>query len=444
MNNGYAASPGDSVETSAFELVRRPLWIERSAKLLAVFLFLLPVFLIFVPWQQNVPGVGRVVAYAPLERQQTVEAPIGGRVVRWWVQEGSTVIKGDPLVEISDIDPDLVTRLDQEKAAIHDSYRANVEKVRSYEQQVENLIATRDLAVAMAQYRVEMAKEKVKGATAGSDAARASLKAAEAQFGRHKNLLTDGIVSRREYEVAERDLELARTSTASAVAALEAAKGDLSALQSDLERTRTDGQSKIDSARATLSDAEASAQKARAELAKIDVGISRQRSQRVFAPRDGTVFRLIASQDGEIVKPGDPLMILVPQTSDRAVELWVDGNDTPLVQVGSHVRLQFEGWPAVQFVGWPSVAVGTFGGLIDLIDTTDNGMGQFRVLIRPNPNEPAWPDQRYLRQGVRTKGWVLLNRVRLGYEAWRQINGFPPVISLSEPKSDGHAAKGPK
>jgi hypothetical protein len=47
-----------------------------------------------------------------------------------------------------------------------------------------------------------------------------------------------------------------------------------------------------------------------------------------------------------------------------------------------------------------------------------------------------WPDSRWLRQGVRANGWVLLQRVPLWYEVWRQLNGFPPVISeeLLDPK----------
>jgi hypothetical protein len=74
-----------------------------------------------------------------------------------------------------------------------------------------------------------------------------------------------------------------------------------------------------------------------------------------------------------MVKAGDALAVLIPLTAERAVELWVDGNDVPLLEADRHVRIQFEGWPAVQWVGWPSVAVGTFGGRIALINAHDNG-----------------------------------------------------------------------
>ena len=107
----------------------------------------------------------------------------------------------------------------------------------------------------------------------------------------------------------------------------------------------------------------------------------------------------------------------------------MNGNDIPLIHAGDPVRLQFEGWPAVQFTGWPSVAVGTFGGRVMLVDATDDGQGKFRILVQPDPKDEAWPSNRYLRQGVRTNGWVLLNRVSLGFELWRQFNAFPPTVT---------------
>ena len=423
-------------QSSAMVMVRTSRWLTRVAILLAVFFVLIPFLLMFAPWQQNLRGAGRVIAYAPLERQQQVEAPIKGRIVHWWVQEGSVVMEGEPLLEISDIDPNLLTRMQQEKSALEGKLSAYEGKAGSYEDQIVNLEATRDLAVAAAKFRLETSKQKVRAAKEASIAADAALVAAEAQFERKKNLLTDGIVSQRQYEVAQRELEQARTSVNRAQADYEGAEADLKASEQDLEKTRNDQQAKIESSKASLNDAKGQAEDARASLAKIEVQLSRQQSQLVTAPRKGTVFRLIANQGGEIVKAGDGLLTLVPETMDRAVEIWVDGNDAPLIHKGAMVRLQFEGWPAVQFVGWPSVAIGTFGGKVALLDATDDGQGRFRLLVVPDESEQEWPDARFLRQGVRAKGWVLLNQVALGYEVWRQLNGFPPVVAPTEPKSD--------
>ncbi|MFM9064298.1 MAG: hypothetical protein ACKOOI_14895, partial [Pirellula sp.] len=136
------------------------------------------------------------------------------------------------------------------------------------------------------------------------------------------------------------------------------------------------------------------------------------------------------------------------------------GVDAPLIHVGDSVRLQFEGWPAIQFVGWPSVAVGTFPGEVIAINPTDSGKGVFKIVVGPSQNskpeetstiipnvtDTKWPDSRYLRQGVRANGWVILKTVPLGYEIWRQLNGFPITISDSEPTQDksSKASKEPK
>lgn len=164
---------------------------------------------------------------------------------------------------------------------------------------------------------------------------------------------------------------------------------------------------------------------ASAELARMDVRLARQLTQSVKAPVDGTILRIISGQGAQIVKAGQMLAVLVPETESRAVELWIAGNDMPLIRDGAEVRMQFEGWPAIQFSGWPGAAYGTYGGKVALIDASDSGQGKFRVVITPKEDEP-WPEGTYLRQGVRTLGWVLLNRVSLGYELWRRFNGFPP------------------
>jgi multidrug efflux pump subunit AcrA (membrane-fusion protein) len=167
------------------------------------------------------------------------------------------------------------------------------------------------------------------------------------------------------------------------------------------------------------------------ELARIEVRLSRQLTQSVTAPIDGYISQIIAGQGGQLVKGGAPLAVLIPDTESRAVELLIDGNDMPLVSVGRQVRLQFEGWPVLQFSGWPSVAVGTFGGRVGIIDAADNGQGQFRIVVFPvDPRD--WPDSRFLRQGVRVRGWILLDTVRVGYELWRIFNGFPPSLQSKQ------------
>jgi membrane fusion protein, adhesin transport system len=80
------------------------------------------------------------------------------------------------------------------------------------------------------------------------------------------------------------------------------------------------------------------------------------------------------------------------------------------------------------------------GGEVAAIDPTDDGTGKFRIQVQPS-SEDEWPSGRFLRQGVRANGWVMLSRVRLGYEIWRQLNGFPPVISPDESSDESKWGK---
>jgi hypothetical protein len=216
-----------------------------------------------------------------------------------------------------------------------------------------------------------------------------------------------------------------------------------------------DGKSKIQSTKASLESARSDLESAEQALQSIVIKINQTQRQTVVAPRDG-IIQQVQVTEGTYLKEKSPLCTIIPETGKRLAEIYVMGNDMPLllarqvdkdghvIQRGSPVRLQFEGWPAVQFMGWPSVARGTFGGEVILIDPAGNKTGRFRVLVAPDPEagapwpsdptigEDGWPGTRWLRQGVRANGWVLLRQVPLWFELWRQINGFPPAL---EPKS---------
>ena len=71
--------------------------------------------MVLTPWVQNIQATGEVTAFLPNERQQTVDTPVGGRVLRWHVQEGSIVKAGDLLADVSDIDPEALVRLEGQK-----------------------------------------------------------------------------------------------------------------------------------------------------------------------------------------------------------------------------------------------------------------------------------------------------------------------------------------
>jgi multidrug efflux pump subunit AcrA (membrane-fusion protein) len=208
------------------------------------------------------------------------------------------------------------------------------------------------------------------------------------------------------------------------------------AKEEEIESKRQEIVIKNQAAEQKVLDAQQKLETINKELIDLQTKRSELDRMEIRAPRTGVIQQWNGVEGSDTIKEGDQLFVIVPDATELAVEMKVSGNDMPLIKVGDTVRLQFEGWPAVQFVGWPSVAVGTFGGRVNRVFPTDDGKGNFRVLVSPDDStetDVAWPDDRYLRQGVRANGWVLLKEVRLGYEIWRQLNGFPPTVANEEP-----------
>jgi multidrug resistance efflux pump len=419
---------------------------RQLAQVMALLFIALTMALGFAPWVQTVSGSGRVVALDPKDRNQNIDAPVEGRIRRWNVIEGSRVKRGDVIAEIMDNDPQVLLRREEEKRAVEQRLEQAKLRVTSLEQSIRQLDLTRRNELNANSSRIDMAKANVNAAEQQIRAGEADLIAAQQNLERRKASVAAGLSSIRELEVAQQAYQTAAANLDRFRANLIANQNDVLARTADQDRIETANQRALADAQASLASARADIQNATAELQRQEIAVARQRTQTIVAPRDGTIFRLLAQPGSELLKAGDPVAVLIPESSGLglAVEVFVNGNDVPLIQKNDPVRLQFEGWPAVQFSGWPSVAVGTFGGRVQLVDQTDDGKGKFRILVTPDENDQPWPSERYLRQGVRANGWVLLRTVPLGFELWRQFNGFPPVVSDSEPEGKSPSAGGKK
>lgn len=412
-----------------------------AAWLIGLAILFVVLVLTLTPWVQNVAGAGRVIAVNPNDREQRIAAPLEGRVVKWYVMEGSRVKKGDLVVEFSDNDPQIIERLNAQRDALLSRLEQQKGRASNMTQGVVGLGGSRRNALDAGVARIDMAKENVRAAERVLDAALANETTTQLNIDRQRALLARGLTSKRSVELAELDHNKAIADVDRSKAQLTSARSELLARQAEQQRIETDFKTSIENAQGSAASAQSDIANTIAELHRLDVQLARQQQQKIVAPRDGTIFRLLAQPGSELLKAGEPLAVLIPDNNNPTVELLMNGNDAPLIQVGDKVRLQFEGWPAIQFAGWPSVAVGTFGGEVMLVDATDNGQGKFRIMVQPDPKDEAWPSQRYLRQGVRANGWVLLRTVPLWFEVWRQFNGFPPVTAASEPTGSGDEKK---
>ena len=429
----------------ALRLAKSSRIARRVARVLLVLLAAAIVALGFAPWQQSLSGTGRVVAYAPLQRQQTIEAPISGRIVRWGDQvfDGVRVKQDHFILEIQDIDPNFQLRQQDQLAATQRELDANKIVVLAYEAQVAAFETVKVESVAAADEYVKVGSEKLRIEERNLDAEQAGELQQRLDFERQKELAKDGLTSTLKVQEAERKWKECIAKVDKAEAYIRAARNELAAKRNERTSKEREAQAKIDSSKAVLQKALGDVAKLDKTISELQVKITQQQSQIVKAPRDGTIMHLMAHSGGEMVKQGEPLFVLIPDAEDRAAEIWVSGNDAPLISVGRQVRLQFEGWPAVQFTGWPSVAVGTFGGQVSNVDAAaGNSKNQFRVLVVPDADSPPWPSTKFLRQGTRANGWVLLDQVGLCFEAWRRLNGFPPTVAFPDERSKASSQTG--
>lgn len=424
---------------------------RRFAQLLLATVVATLVGLVLVPWQQSIRGRGRVTALVPAERPQSLEAPIPGRIAGWKVREGEAVAEGQDLVDLEDLDskfldPEQPARLRAQRDALGQQLGAARDKVTALEEQQVAQEAYNAALLESVRQKVAQAEDKRRQAVATREAAVQEVATQEANEVRVRALQQKGLRSDRDLELAQLATVKARAEAEKAAAAEQVAVRDLDLARLETDKTRSENVAKLAALRGYVAEGREKIGKLDSELAKLEVELSnlalRVGQRRVRAPSAGIVVRILKAGAGETVKQGDILAVLAPETRNPAVELSISDHDAPLVGPGRPVRLQFAGFPALQFSGWPRVAVGTFGGTVQLVDAVDQAPGKFRVLVTPAPGEAPWPDPAQLRPGSQAEGWILLETVSLGWELWRRFNDFPP--SLEEAKGPAAGAKAGK
>jgi multidrug resistance efflux pump len=389
----------------------RAIKTPKAGKILARWLLgisLVFLIIMFVPWQQNIRGTGSVTAFNPMNRPQTVESIIAGRIQKWHIREGEYVEKGDTIITLTEVrekyfDPQLLARLREQILAKENSLEAKNQKAKALARQIG---ALRDALT-----------NKLGQATAKLEAERIRFQNAENQYERNKKLFEAGNIPLTKFQ----DIEYR----------FQGAQADYTNATIELDQVEAEYLDKISKAESDRSNTQAEMFDTEAELAKLKNEYSnmqiRNEQYQILAPQNGVVVKALKAGLGETIKEGDAVCTIMPLTiDDLAIEMYIKAMDVPLISKGRKVRVEFDGWPALQFSGWPSVSVGTFGGEVRVIDYVNSRPGEFRILVTPDKADEAWPPQ--LRIGSGIKGWVMLDDVPVWYEIWRQLNGFPPSL----------------
>ncbi len=396
-------------------------------------LFIVGLFILFLPWTQIISSEGQVTTLRPDQRPQTIHSVIPGRIEQWFVKEGDFVNKGDTILFISEVkdeyfDPSLLDRTQEQLTAKEMSVSSYMEKVRSLDNQIDALVQTSRLKFEQAQNKYKQAQLKILTDSMDFKAARLAVEIAEEQYRRMEKLYEDGLKSLTDLESRRLTMQKAQAEVISYENKLLTSRNELINAEVELMSIQAqyrDDISKAESEKFTalssMYDAEAVVTKLQNQYMNYSVRIG---LYYILAPQDGYVTKAIQSGLGETFKEGESIVSIMPSKYDLAIEVYVKPIDLPLVEIGQPVRIQFDGWPAIVFSGWPNTSYGTYGGKVFAIDNFISPNGMYRILVSPDPEDVPWPTA--LRVGSGSNSMMLLKDVSIGYELWRKINGFPP------------------
>ncbi len=403
----------------------------RAARILLISAVIL-VGVLFVPWTQNITCSGSIISLEPNTRPQAVETIIGGRVEKWYVQEGDSVKKGDTILFLSEVkvdyfDPNLVQNTESQLQSKESALEGYMSKIVSLDLQINAMISGKEVKKDQTRTKIDQAQFKI--TTDSTDLANAERNAQiiQEQFVRYEQLFKEDLISRTELEMRRMSAQNAATKVIEHRNKLSISRNELMNLKRELRAIDAEYNDKISKAESEKFASMSTLYSAEAELTKLQNQFNnydrRNGLYYILAPQDGFISKTSKSGIGETVKEGEEIARISPYQFSHAIEIFVEPVDMPLVHAGEKVRLIFDGFPAFVISGWQHISKGVYNGTILTVDPALHASGKFRVLVQPAQGE-QWPSA--LKQGGGVQAIMLLNDVPVGYELWRKFNGFPP------------------
>ena len=398
-----------------------------------LFTFLAFVFIMFLPWTQNIKTQGNVNTLFQEQRPQKLNSPIPGRIIKWYVKNGDVVKKGDTILQISEIkddylDPLLVERTQEQvqaKKGVRDYYNA---KISTTENQIAAITASKDLKLNQIKIKIAQLQNKLKAEQAELTAVNNELKIAQDQLNRQNKMYEEGLVSLTQ-------LQQRNVSYQNALAKKTSAENKLAQTQQEIAAQNIEQNAVIQEYTEKLSKTEGDRFQSMGQVAGSTGDIAKLENQvatykvrkglyYILATQDGQITQLTKAGIGEIVKDAETIGIIVPKKIDYIAEIYVKPVDLPLIRENQKVMLTFDGFPAIVFSGWPNSSYGTFSGKIIAVENSISENGLFKAIVAEDKTQKRWPPN--MKIGTGASGIAILNDVPIWYEIWRNINGFPP------------------
>ncbi len=396
--------------------------------------------ILFLPWTQTIRAKGSVTTLRLEQRPQELNSILPGKIVKWYVKEGDFVQKGDTILQIAEIkddylDPQLLNRTGEQMVAKQQSIGFYKNKVAATQNQLGALDNNRVLKQSQLINKIQQLKFKLQSDSADNIAASNDVKIATLQFKRQQLMYDSGLVSLTQLEQRNQVFQNALAKKMSAENKYASTRQELNIANIEADAINQDYVEKMSKAQGDQFQSLSQISGTEGEVAKLQNQYSnyniRSGMYYITAPQNGQITKAKKAGLGEIIKEGEMLVEIVPDKIDYAVELFVEPVDLPLVSINQQVRFVFDGFPAIVFSGWPKASYGTFSGKVVAIENSVSNNGKFRVLVKEdNEEEKKWPKE--LKIGTGTQGIALLKNVPVGYEIWRNINGFPPDFYSKE------------
>jgi len=325
------------------------------------------------------------------------------------------------------MDPNILDNTSNQIDAKVGSAQAYATKADNLTQQLQALIKGKQVKLQQNEIKVQQTILKIESDSIDLVAARTKKQIADNQLIRMESLHDEGLKSLTDLEAKRLSVQEARAKVVSLENKVNANRNELDNLKANIAAITNEYDNKIAksksermSAMSAKYDAEASRNKLQSQFNTYQ---TRRNNYYITSPINGTLTEAMQTGIGEIVKGGDAIVRIIPQEYKLAVETFIEPMDMPLLKLGQKVRVQFDGWPAIVFSGWPNSSYGTFGGEVFAINNDISKNGKYRIMIAPDPEDSPWPHE--VRVGGGANTLTLLNDVRVGYELWRQLNGFP-------------------
>jgi HlyD family secretion protein len=290
----------------------------------------------------------------PAGELRVVQAELEGKVQQIAIKENQPVAQGDAIAYLDD------TKLQIQKTQLQGSLRQNQLQLAQIESQVRflnlQMLAEEQstvTSVAAAEADVVRAErehlEKHQTTQADYQEAQTALVQAQDDRARHQRLAAAGAISQAQLEEKDVAVQVAQIRLERAQAALNPSQAVVAIAQQQVAQQTAQGESTLANLRKereALIQRQAEIQTQllndQKELQKIDTDLQ---NTVIRATSDGVIFKLNLANPNQVVRSGESIAEIAPQTADLVVRAMVANQDIDKVAVGQPVRLRVKACP---------------------------------------------------------------------------------------------------